>query len=253
MKQTIYFDDNSFIELESKPIEATPLPDGYSLYQYGDDFQVMGGARGCAYGGCPGVMPLPDERSAGPDTIFSKQWQFYVYAINLGMSLNAIIVLMGDSKALFNNTGFGGSEQFNNYLTGNIGYPKDPRLDKLRTFGLNTHACKPVEGGLQLLTMDGTKNPALKPGKTYPNSLQEINPEDYLYLPKTHRWLFLDCNNVKWKPDGSLGYGPFANGILRDWLPDNRIHSFFPLVSTRINICPISDWNKVTSFPSPFR
>lgn len=232
------------------------LPEGYSLYQYGDDFQCLGGARVCASGGCPAVMVLPDERTAGPDTEFTEQWQYYVYAINKGMSDSAIIAIMGIAKALFNRQGFGGSEDLNNYISGKTGFAKNPKLDKLRTFALNTHALKPVGDKLLLLTMDGNKNPPLKPGKSYPRSLSEVNPDDYLYLPKTHRHLFLDCTNVKWNPSPNgqfLAYGPWANGIVRDWIGDNNIHTFFPLVSIRENYCLPWEWNKVTKFPSPFR
>lgn len=234
------------------------LPTGYSLYQYGDDFQCLGSARSCASGGCPAVMVLPDERTAAPDTIFTEQWQYYVYAINMGMNESAIIALMGDAKALFNNTGFGNPDKpVNNYISGKTGYAKDPRLDKLRTFALNTHALKRSGDKLLLLTMDGTKNPPLKPGRSYPRSKAEINPDDYLYLPETHRYLFLDCTNVRWKPSTSgqfLAYGPFANGLVRPWIGDGKIHSFMPLVSTRLNYCPTNEWNLVTGeFPSPFR
>ncbi len=240
-----------------KYLMSGTLPAGYSLYQMGDDFQALGGARACAVGGCPAVVPLPDERTAGPDTIFTEQWQYYVYAINMGMTMSSIIALMGDGKALFNNTGFGNPDKpVNNYLTGRMG-DKDPRLDKLRSFCLNTHAFIPVGDKLQLLTMNGSINPPLKPGRTYPSSVAEINPDDYLYLPQTHRWLFLDCSNVKWKKvdlEGNfLAYGPFDNGIQRAWIGDGKMHSFFPLVSTRINYCPAGDWNRVVRFPSPFR
>lgn len=243
------------IELTTKP----QLPAGYSLYQYGDDFQTLGGARACASGGCPAVAVLPDEREAKPDTIFSEQWQYYVYAINLGMSLSAIIAVMGTGKALFNNTGFGEpGVDFANYLTRNHLEAGPPRLDKLRTFNLSTHALKDVGNGkLLLLTMDGNKLPPLKPGKSYPRNKEEVNPDDYLYMPYTHRWLFMDCTNVRWKVTETgkfLAYGPWANGLVRPWTGDNLMHTFFPLVSRFINYCPATEWNKVTGeFPSPFR
>lgn len=219
----------------------------------GDDYQVFGGPRECASGGCPAVVTLPDERTSRPDTEFEAQWQYYVYAINKGMSLNAIIALMGSGKALFN-TGKGIPPR-RNALTGNMGNGIWPRLDKLRTFGLNTHALKNLGNDtLQLLTMDGNNYPLLKAGKSYPRNLSQVNPDDYFYMPQTHRWLFLDCTNVKLKLGGKLDYGPFAHGLIRDWIGDNTPHSFFPLVSKYTNICPAREWNLVTGeFPSPFR
>src|SRR5690242_21489944 len=87
--------------------EQADLPVGYSLYQYGDDLQVYGMLRGCAYGsgdntsGCPAVQTLKNDY----DTEFTEQWQYFLYACNLGMSLGAIVSLMGDEKALMNKTG----------------------------------------------------------------------------------------------------------------------------------------------------
>ena len=227
---------------------------GIQLYQFGDDFQILGEARACASGGCPAVMVLQDA----PDTIFTKDWQFAVYAWNIEMPRNAIIALMGDSKAMFNNTGFGSDNHFNNYLTGNIGYEKDPRYDKLRTFALNTHSGWDDGIYVYVHCMNGNNPPAMKSGKLRPRTIAEVNPDDYLYHPRTHPELFLDCSNAQWKTEPKrLAYGPFDNGVRRDWMSDNEIHSFMPLVSKFSVIkTPKKNWNKLplgSKFPSAFR
>lgn len=222
-----------------------PIP----LFQYRSDVEVLGSVRDCASGGCPAVMVLNDQ----PDTVFDKQWQFFEYAINPGMSLNAIIALMGDQKALMNNTGFGDEgDPRANYLTGNNLSSPLPRLDKLRTFGWNTHTGT-VEGEyLVVKTFDGTKPPPLKSGRVYPETLADVKLDDYLITPQTNLEMFLDCSNVKWKADGGAWYGPFANGAIRDWLGDGRIHSFFPLVSRYRVLSPLKNWKRVSVFPSAF-
>lgn len=244
----------------SYSIEIPEVINGVQLYQYGDDIQALGKARDCAVGGCPGVMilwyPVDD---APPDTVFDIHWQLYLYAINMepsnntAMSVAAISALMGDKKALMNST-----EPHRNYLTGGgVGDP-DPNLDKLRTFGLNTHAGYDDGVYVYTLTMNGNIAPPMKAGKPRPTSISTIVRDDYLILPETHRYLFLDCNSVQWKSNPRrLSYGPFPNGILRPWIGDNRIHTFFPLVSKYSVIkTPLKNWKKLppnSPFPSPFR
>jgi len=228
------------------------LPSGYSLYQLGDDFQILGEARECASGGCPAIVVLQDK----PDTVFSKNWQLFLYAINIGMQIGSIISLMGDAKALMNTTEGNGA----NYITnGNLDKP-DPNLDKLRGFALDTYAGKSDGVNLRLLTMDGSQSPPMKTnpftGKPYPypGNIGEVDTSHYLYHPSTHRYMFLDCKNVQWKLNPKrLAYGPFDKGVIRSYIPDNEIHTFFPLVSRFGIIIPLKFANKVSTFPSPFR
>lgn len=228
------------------------LPPGYVLAQYGEDEQVLGGIRACASGGCPAVMVLNDA----PDTIFTKQWQYFVYAINPGMSLAAVVALMGDAKALFNNTGFGSGTEFNNYLTGNINRGRDPRLDKLRTFARATHAVMDYDDTrYKVLTFDGNKPPPLVDGATYPNTLAEVRLDIYKYTPQRAPWMFMACNNIKNKPGGLTSISPFANGAYYPWtVTPNEQFSFFPLVSWLPTVLsPKRNWNKVASVQNPYR
>lgn len=224
------------------------------LYQHVDDIGRWGAVRGCAYTGCPAVMVLIDA----PDTILTKDWQLYLVAINFGMPLNNIVSLMGDQKALTNDKeGDKANFIMEENLDGEL-----PRLDKLRTFALNTHAGWDDGVYQYTVAMNGKEPPEMKinpnTGLPYPrpNHVSEIVPEHYKYLPHTHRHLFLDCNNVKVKADKSIGYGPFDNGIERPWIGDKRMHTFFPFVSRETIIrTPLWRWKKLplgSAFPSPF-
>jgi hypothetical protein len=228
--------------LEFRKVLAAPSA-GTQLYQYGEDEQVLGGVRSCAAAGCPAVMVLSDN----PDTVFDQQWQFFLYAINPGMSPNAISALMGDAKALMNNTGVGDPNNPRaDYIQGeHLGDP-EPRLDKLRTFARNIHSGMEVGNDLQLKTFDGNNPPPLKPGKTYPNSLAEVKLDDYLITPQTNLEMFLVCNNIRSKPGDQTSIFPFDNGGRYDWTPEPaEMYSFFPLVSKFRIFSPLTNWIKL--------
>src|SRR3990172_624189 len=111
MNEYFLIDDKKFIPEQI----SFNLPPGYFLAQIGEHQQASSGN--------PAVIVLYDA----PDTIFDQQWQYFVYAANKAMQLNSIIALMGDSKWGFNNGhGFGGDEQLNNYLTNDVGHPRNP-------------------------------------------------------------------------------------------------------------------------------
>lgn len=230
-------------------------------YQVVDDYGIWGRPRDCAYGGCPGVAVMIDD----PDTFFDLHWQMYLVAINQGMRLNNISGLMGSETALMNKTGVGNNRK-NYILHEDLNAPDNPRLDKLRSFCLNTHAGHDDGINVYLDHFDGNNLPpmAIDPltGKEFsrPRTVEEIIPEHYLILPSMpkYRHLFLDCNTVKWKVDTStLEYGWFTYGIQRDWIGDNLPHSFFPFVSEKKDvIVSLKKFKKLplgSAFPSPFR
>jgi hypothetical protein len=225
------------------------------LYQYGEDEQVLGGVRSCASaGGCPAVMVLNDA----PDTVFDKQWQFFLYAINPGMPTNAIIALMGDGKALMNNTGIGDDENPRaNYISGTDLDAPPPRLDKLRTFARNLHTGVEMGQDLLVKTFDGNNPPPLKPGRTYPETLAEVNLDNYLITPQTNLEMFLVCNNIQTKPGNQTSIFPFDNGGRYAWTPQpTEMYSFFPLVSRFRIVSPLANWNKIppgSPLPSHYR
>lgn len=244
----VYSNGNYSLENIEESIPDSPV----QLYQYKEDIpsgNFDGKLRGCASGGCPAVQVLKGD----PDIFFDKQWQFFLYAINFGMPKMAIQNLTGNEKAL---TNAGDSDQAAMYITGeNLSNPP-PRLDKLRTFVRNVHTGTEIGDFLKVKTFNGNYPPPLKAGRSYPETLSDINPDDYLIMPKTHRHMFLVCNNVKAVSGGSIVF-PFSNGIVYDWTGDNDPYVFFPLVSWFSDVLtPLSKWIKLplnSPIPSPYR
>lgn len=239
--------------LEFRKVLSAPASQT-QLYQYGEDEQVLGAVRNCAEAGCPAVMLLNDD----PDTVFDKQWQFFLYAINPGMALNSISTLMGHQKALMNNTGIGDSENPRaNYILGTELDAPPPRLDKLRTFARNIHTGVEMGQDLLVKTFDGNNPPPLKPGKSYPNTLSEVKLDDYLITPQTNLEMFLVCNNIRAKADNQTSIFPFDNGGRYAWTPEpTEMYSFFPLVSRFRIISPLKNWIKLplgSLLPSYYR
>lgn len=207
------------------------FPEGHALYQLLDDYAVWGEPRSCAYGGCPAQVPMLTHDQA--DTWFDLDLQMYLCAINEGMDYSPIMALMGNTKVFMNGTGIDGPVERNNYISGNTGHQKDPATDKFRSMNLNTHLCKEVDGKIYPLALDGKVTPPMKPGRTRPQHPDDAHMDDYEITPKTHRWFFIGCTNVKWKPDTqTLDYGPFANGISRPWEPDGLQYTYFPFITT---------------------
>lgn len=223
---------------------------GTQYYQLKDDFGIWGQPRTCAFGGCPAVVPFIDDA----DTIFDLHWQLYTYAINKGMSLNAIVNTMEDAAALMNTTGVTTNH---NYLTGENADAPDARLDKLRGMCLDTYGGYDDGVSVYLDHLDGNNPPLMKAGRPRPTSIENVIPEDYSILPSMpqYRHLFIVCKNVKWKPaTQTLDYGAFDNGLIRSWTGDNVPYTFFPLVSQKSIVkLPLNWFNKVTSIQSPYR
>ncbi len=239
------------LEFRKELIDPTPA---MQLYQFREDAEVLGKIRDCAVQGCPAVMILDDD----PNTIFDKQWQFFLYAINPGMAPNAIGGLMGSTKALMNGTGVGNPQARRaNYIEREDLDAPDPRLDKLRTFARNIHTGTEVGTDLEVKTFDGNFPPPLKPGKTYPATLADVNLDDYLITPRTNLEMFLVCNNIRTKIGNQTSISPFDNGGQYDWTPEPmELYSFFPLVSRSRVLSPLANWIKIPSgspLPSYYR
>lgn len=223
---------------------------GLTLWTHNEDRNTQifgdGDIRPCAYGGagCPAVMLIEDRGN----TIISKQWQYFIVGINYGMSRNNIANLLKKTTALTNETD---PTAWRNYIMGeNLNAKEDPKLDKFRTFSRNTHAAEFDGNGWRLVTMDGNNPPPLKPGKVYPQRLEDIEPDDYLYHPRTHPHLFLVCNNVEVKGAGQTSVFPFAHGLIRYWL-DDEPYTFFPFVSVRPVYLNTYNWTMLEPSETP--
>jgi len=158
----------------------------------------------------------------------TRDWQFYIRAINRGMTRQHVSAIFEYQKAFCNGTGFGDSNdpRRDYILNENLNAKEEPQFDKVRTCVRSTHTGAANDTVLRLLTMDGNQPPPMKLSKRHPQTLDEIRLEDYLYTPKTHRWLFFAANNI-----GSGGQvTAFAGGAVYEWFGDRQV-TWLPLVS----------------------
>lgn len=249
----------------------TPIPSGTMQY-YMQKEDIESGVflneegnpklRDCAYsGGCPAVFTFMNPLLK---VTLDKHWQFYLIAINYHMTLENVSKLLDKSLAFCNGTGFR-SEPMRNYILGvdlNVvdarGRPVYPKFDKDRTCSRSVMTGIEVGSTLRVLTLDGNQPPPLKPGKTYPQEIGAIRPDDYLYHPKhpEHRHLFFAANVVASKPGGQSSVAPFPRGAIYDWTGDNLPYSWMPHVSRHVIYYPLSRVRKLglgSPIPSPFR
>jgi hypothetical protein len=202
---------------------------GLSLWQHKHDVE-LGGVRWVvdpdnldALNGAPEVFPMLDRPMA-----ITRQWQYYCRAINYGMSIQHVSALFGTSKAFTNGNGWNHNEPRANWLlVENLNSPL-PKFSKVYTCGGSL--LTGVVSGTDLIVrvMDGTQEPPLKPGRTYPQNVEQIDPDDYAFMPRTHPWMFLVATNVK----GTGTVFPFANGGIYPWRENGgRQYTFLPHVS----------------------
>ena len=163
----------------------------------------------------------------------SQDWQYFIRAINYGMSLQHVAALFDSWKFAFNNMGFGDpSDPRRNYITGdNLDAPADPYFSKVYTCGMSIVE---IINGV-VTTMDGRYPPFLMPWVSRPRTIQEATPGRYFYNPRTHPHLFYACvNSVNGDPV------PFANGALYPWYKGGReIVTWMPYVSDKVITWPV--------------
>lgn len=220
-----------------------------------DIFSTSSRIRTCASKGCPAVFPLKAPKNK---TWMTKEWQYYLIAINYNMTLENVYLLLDNHLAFANDTGFIdlGNPGKKDFFFNRINYPEYPRLDKDRTCSRNLLSGKEVGDMLEVFTMDGNNPPPMKPGRKHPQAIADIRLEDYLYNPKDHPWMFVVANTIKTKPGGQTSVAPFPRGAMYDWTKDGYNYSFLPLVSREKILYPLRylirlDMTK--PFPSPYR
>jgi len=264
---------------------STEVPtDTVQRYMVREDRDIFGGIRSCAP--CPAVFVLKDD----PHVYLDKQWQFYIRAINYNQELKYVIANFGFTLAYCNGTGFGDpADPRANFLTGQRLDQKLPQFDKVRTNSRSVltgveqyslvQAIKDAKSLVQsflerksgtlrtvresltaknmlkVTTFDGRKPPPLKPGRSYPDRVEDVNIDDYVYNPQLNREMFLVCNIVR--PNGSVVQ--FDNGGLYSWTGDSTPYTFLPHISNPqfgdVTI-PLSWLQKLpigSPIPSPYR
>lgn len=238
------------IKNNTLPAPSTSFTPGITPYMHREDREVLGGIRSCAP--CPAVFVLKDDNH----NLITKQWQYYQIAINSSMTLENVALLLDNNLAFTNSTGLGneGDPRADFFRNENLAH-KPPQFDKVRTCSRNCVTGVEQNGMLNVKTFDIRFPPPLKPGKAYPRTIEEINPDDYLYLPRYNREMFLVANIV----NGRGEVVQFPRGGLYSWTNDNTPYSFLPLCSNPAYgpvLVSLSRFRKLpvdSPVPSPYR
>lgn len=203
------------------------------LYQHKEDKDVLGFVRPCAVGGCPAVFVLNEPLLKVEMT---KDWQYYLIAINYNMTLENIAKILDDHLAFANETGlFDSVVPRRNYILGkDLNARELPRLDKDRTCSRSFLSGTVIGSKLRLNLFDGNKPPPMKIGKSLPQTIANIRLEDYLYNPKDNPELFLVANLVSFKEKDNTSISPFPRGAIYNWTGDNMPYTFLPHISRGI-------------------
>jgi len=217
---------------------------GLPLWQHKDDHE-LGMER--PHPGDPAVFWLQERRVR-----ITKQWQFFIRAINYKMSLQHVAALFGYKKGFTNRNK---DDLRADYLQGlNLDRP-DPEFDKVRTCALSVMTG--IIDGEDLLVemMDGSQDPPLKPGCVYPQRVEDINIDIYAFTPKTDRHLFFAANR---SVRGGRETKHFPNGAHYDYTLDNCPYSWLPHVApskarVRYALSKLNRLPPKSEIPTPYK
>jgi hypothetical protein len=190
----------------------TPTSSGTSvpLWQHKDDDALEESAELCP---CPADM---HER-------VQIQWQFFIRAINPGISLQHVAALFGPTKAFTNR---GRKDLRANHLMGTKLNRPAPEFDKVRTCALSV-LTGIVSGEHLIVTMlDGSQEP--RSGRTQVSKGGDINLDD-IFSPQTTGFS---------SPISSGGMGEpyrFRMGHVY-WMNDDRTYTWLPHVKRRSSV-----------------
>lgn len=228
-------------------------------YMHKEDEAIGGDIRSCAP--CPAVWVMSDD----PHAKVTRQWQYYLRAINYNMTLENVYLLLDDGLA-FSNGGAGypslsnPGDKADFFFNRNTSSTRFPNLDKVRTTSRSVLTGVVVLVGgmphLKVKVFDSRYNPPLKPGYGYPRDISEVNPDAYRYMPETHPEMFLVANIVNRRGE----VVQFPRGALYPWFEEgNTIASFVPHIANLAYgdiLYPLTRLSKVplgSPKPSPYR
>jgi hypothetical protein len=229
--------DGSLRAFDLEPVLEPVMP---QLWQHKDDIGIDGKPRDCSP--CPAVYPMSDHK-----VFVTRQWQYFIRAINMGMTLQAVAAKFGAGLAFCNRNR---TDVRRDWLQEKDLDRPDPDFDRVRTCSLSVMTGTAAGDYLTVRMLDGNGPPPLKPGKQYPMSVSQIRPDDYLYHPRTHRWLFFAANITN--ENGETV--PFPNGAVYDWFGPRPV-TWMPHVSRFDVRYPLSHLRKLpagTVLPSPY-
>lgn len=256
MKLDVVYEDQSVVTLVEE--ETSPAVQYYQHREDRETDQWNGGLRSCVP--CPAVWVLKDD----PHALMDEQHQYFLWAINMAMEMEDVYLLLDKALAFANGTGFRNkSNPKADYFHRRDLSAKAPALDKVRTCSRNVltgteqysllQAFREVmavaktvirrslmgdvrqafvraataQNVLNVRTFDSRVPPPLKPGRTYPSRIEDVNPDDYLYMPRWNREMFCVANIVNARGE----VVQFPRGGLYAWTVDDTPYSFVPHVS----------------------
>jgi D-lyxose ketol-isomerase len=206
------------------PTTPNPTLPSVPLWQHKDDPEMGTAAPERGRMPTPQVYTLNDKAMA-----ITRQWQYFIRAINHKMDLKKVSAIFGSRRAFCNLKGFNDPEfpPRADYLLRENLDRRDPEFDKVRTCALAVMTGEGREGELFVTMLDGSKPPPLKEGRSYPERVEDINVDDYLYTPQMHRHFFCAANIINRKGETV----PFPNGAVYDWTGDQRLYTWLPHVA----------------------
>lgn len=228
---------------------SAPALPSVPLWQHKDDPELGAAAPERVRIPTPQVYTLHEKAMA-----VTEQWQYFIRAINHNMNLKKVSAIFGSRRAFCNLKGFNDPQHppRADYLLRENLDGKDPEFDKIRTCGLSVMTGKERDGQLFVAMLDGSKSPPLKEGRSYPERVQDINVDDYLFTPQTHRHFFFAANIINRRGETV----PFPNGAFYDWTGDGRPYTWLPHVSrfeVRYPLANLMQLPAGAAIPSPYK
>lgn len=228
---------------------SAPALPSVPLWQHKDDPELGAAAPERVRIPTPQVYTLHEKAMA-----VTEQWQYFIRAINHNMNLKKVSAIFGSRRAFCNLKGFNDPQHppRADYLLRENLDGKDPEFDKIRTCGLSVMTGQEREGELFVAMLDGSKPPPLKEGRSYPERVQDINVDDYLFIPQTHRHFFFAANIINRRGETV----PFPNGAFYDWTGDGRPYTWLPHVSrfeVRYPLANLMQLPAGAAIPSPYK
>lgn len=159
----------------------------------------------------------------------TREWQYFIRAINYNMEAERVSAIYGHQKAFCNGTGLGDpADPRADYVLGESTNEDPPQFDKCRTCVRSVVTGRKDDYYLWLETLNGNYPPPLKEGRWIDPLFEDWDVDDYLYTPQSHPWLFFACNNIN--AEGEVF--PFDHGGYYSWfLNGTRQVTWLPLVS----------------------
>jgi len=175
--------------------------------------------------GTPDVLPLLDRNME-----ITREWQWYIRALNPNMSAEQVSALLGPQKAFTNRDP---SEPVADWILGENLSAQLPKFPKVFTCGYNCHSGRAEGNELIVTTLNGNHPP----------------PDAGLVNPQSHPWFFFHATIVRVRNSIESRY-PFPQGAAA-W-GYGQPYVYMPLVARFEVRVPLSSIRAVNVFFLPY-